>query len=174
MLWTIIFKTIIVHTLTYFIVGLLAYRFFNYKTFIADSASNMRPTTHPFVRAGVLFQPIRGFLFGIVFYLLSNVLFLQANGWLIMWVMLVVVGIFSPFAPAPASIEGFIYTQTHKGKSWLGLLEILLQSFLLSFITYYWVNHPTYFLLSWMLSVIFILALVLPIIGLLIVRKRKA
>jgi len=109
MFWTIIFKTVIVHTLTYFIVGLLSYKLFHYQTFIADSASNIRPATHPFVRAGVQFQPIRGFLFGIAFYLLSNVLFSQANGWLIMWVMLVVVGIFSPFAPAPASIEGFIY-----------------------------------------------------------------
>lgn len=162
-----------VHTVTYLIVGLLAYRLFNYKALIADSTSNMRPETHPLVRAGTLFQPIRGFLFGIVFYLLSSVLFSQANGWLVMWVMLVVVGIISTFAPAPCSIEGFIYTKMQGGRGWLGMLEILLQSFLLSFITYYWVNHPEHAWLTWTLYALFVIALVMPGLGLLAGKAKS-
>ncbi len=173
MFWTIIIKTIIVHTLTYFIVGLIAFKLFNYTAVLADPTHNMRPATHPLVRAGILFQPIRGFLFGIVFYLLSSILFLQANGWLIMWVMLIVVGILSTFSPAPASIEGFIYTKSAFGKNSFGILEILAQSFLLSFITYYWVNHPDIAWLSWTLSVLFIIALVLIVFGLLASKAKS-
>jgi len=174
MFWTIITKTIMVHTLTYFAIGLIAFKLFDYTAALADPNLNMRPTTHPLVRAGVLFQPVRGFLFGIVFYLLRNILFLQTNGWLIMWVMLIVVGILSTFAPASASIEGFIYTKSKFGKSSFGLLEILAQSFLLSLLTYYWVNHPDYTWLTWLISVLFIVALALPVLGLLASRANRS
>jgi len=79
MFWAIVTKSLMVHTLTYFLVGVAAYRLFRYKEVLADL--NMRPATHPLVRAGVLFHPVRGLLFGIVFYLLRDVLFIQPNGW---------------------------------------------------------------------------------------------
>jgi len=173
MFWAIITKTIIVHTLTYFIIGLIAFKVFNYTALLADPTHNMRQATHPLVRAGALFQPVRGFLFGIVFYLLRDILFLQTNGWLIMWIMLIIVGIFSTFAAAPGSIEGFIYTKSAFGKSSFGLLEILSQSLLLSFITYYWVNHPEYVWLTWLLSIIFVMTLILPALGLLASRANR-
>lgn len=173
LLWPIVYKTMIIHTLTYFIVGLIAFKLFNYTAVLSDASRNFRPVTHPLVRAGILFQPIRGFLFGIVFYLLRSVLFLQADGWLIIWVMLIVVGIISTFAPAPASIEGFIYTQVHRESGFLGLLEILLQSVLLSLITYYWVNHPEYSWLNWTLFVLFAITLILTALGLLASKAKS-
>ena len=169
MFWSIIIKSIVVHTLTYFVVGMAAYRLFRYKEVLADL--NMRPATHPLVRAGVLFQPVRGLLFGVVFYLLRDILFFQPNGWIVIWVMLVLIGIVSTFAPAQGSIEGLIYTQTQRTRSWLGLIEILVQSLLLSIITYYWVNYPAYGWLNWTLYSIFFLAMVLPLLGLLAGRK---
>ncbi len=165
----IVAKTVVVHTLTYFIVGFTAFRLFNYSAKFSDPAlsSIMRRTDDPLVQAGVLFQPIRGILFGIVFYLLREVLFQQSSGWLIMWIMLVVVGIISTFGPTPGSIEGLIYTRRSFRGLWGGLIEVLSQSFLLSTITYYWVNYPEQAWLTWTLEILFVIALILPALGLL-------
>ena len=173
MFWTIITKTVAAHTLTYFVAELISYKLFRYTALLADPGNTMRPATHPLVKAGVLFQPVRGFLFGIIFYLLRDVLFVEANGWLIMWAMLVFIGIFSTFAPAPGSIEGFIYTTSPLGKNRLGSIEILVQSLLLSLVTWYWVNHPDYEWLTWLMLILFIVSLILPAMGLLADRFQK-
>ena len=168
-LWGIAARTVVVHTITYFVVGLTAFKLFHYSTQFADPAlsSLMRQTDDPLVQAGVLFQPIRGILFGLVFYLLRDVLFQQSNGWLIMWITLVVIGIISTFGPTPGSIEGLIYTRLSIKGLWGGMVEVLAQSLLLSTITYYWVNHPEKTCLNWTLGILFIIALALPALGLL-------
>jgi hypothetical protein len=161
-------RTAVVHTLTYFAVGLLAFTVFDYSRRFAEPGLReyMRQTDHPLVMAGVLFQPIRGALFGIVFYLLRDVLF-RRRGWWVTWVSLVVIGIVSPFGPAPGSIEGLIYTKVSIGALWGGLVEVVVQSFLLSTLLFYWVNHPRKRWLSGLLIVLFIVALALPALGLL-------
>lgn len=166
----ILTKATVVHTLTYFLIGLLAYSLFNYSAELADPAlsSLMRPTDDPLVQAGVLLQPIRGILFGLVFYLLRDVFFNHKNGWLVMWITLVVVGIFSTFGPAPGSIEGLIYTKQAFSGLWGGLVEVLSQSFLLAVLSFYWVNHPEKRWINWVLGILFIIALLLPALGLLV------
>ena len=168
-LWGIAAKTVVVHTLTYFVVGLLAYSLFNYSAMLTDPtlSSFMRQTNDPIVRAGILFQPLRGVLFGLVFYLLRDVLFRQKNGWLITWIVLVVIGIFSTFAPAPSSIEGFIYTKLLSTSRWGGLIEILSQSFLLSVSIYYWVNHTGKRWLNWVMGTLFTIVLIIGALSLL-------
>jgi len=84
-----------------------------------------------------------------------------------MWITLVVVGIVSTFGPAPGSIEGLIYTKVSFSGLWGGLVEVLLQSFLLSVLTYYWVNHPEKRWLNWVFGVLFFIALILPVLGIL-------
>jgi hypothetical protein len=168
--WGITLKTIVVHTLTYFAVGLLAFTVFDYTTRFADPSLSglMRQTNDPLVAAGPLFQPIRGFMFGIVFYLLRDVLFRGRGGWSTMWIMLVLVGIFSTFGPTPGSVEGLIYTTLPIRGQLFGLIEVLLQSLLLSVVTTYWVTHPNVRWLNWVLGVLFIVALLLPATGLLL------
>jgi hypothetical protein len=168
--WGIILKTIVTHTVTYFFVGLLAFTVFDYTARFAGPGlrSLMRQTDHPLVAAGPLFQPIRGFLFGIVFYLLRDRLFRRGDGWLVAWIMLVVVGIFSTFGPAPGSIEGLIYTTLPIRGQLAGLSEVILQSLLLSIVTYYWVRHPESRWLNWGLGVLFFGVMLLPALGLLL------
>jgi hypothetical protein len=168
--WAITLKTIVVHTITYFAVGLFAFVVFDYSTRFADPSISclMRQTDDPLVAAGPLFQPIRGFLFGIVFYLLRDVLFRGRGGWFTMWVMLVLVGIFSTFGPTPGSVEGMIYTTLPIRGQLFGLIEVLLQSLLLSIVTTYWVSRPNLKWLSWVLGVLFIIVLLLPALGLLL------
>jgi hypothetical protein len=166
---SIALKTTIVHTVTYFVVGLIAFSLFDYSAEFADPALSflMRPTDDPLVQAGVLFQPIRGLLFGLVFYLLRDVLFRQKNGWLTTWITLVVIGIYSTFGTAPGSIEGLIYTKVSFSSLWGGGFEVLSQSLLLSVLSYYWVNHPEKKWLNWLFGILFFIALILPALGLL-------
>src|SRR5947199_255204 len=59
------------------------------------------PTDDPRGLAGPLFQPLRGLLFGLVFYALRPVVFRKPDGWLVLWLLLVVVGVLSTFGPSP-------------------------------------------------------------------------
>jgi hypothetical protein len=167
-------KTIVTHTVTYFIMGLLAYTLLDYTRFFAESSLNlmMRQTDDPWVMAGPLFQPIRGILFGIVFYLLREPFFAKKNGWLVMWIVLVVVGILGTFGPTPGSIEGMLYTVFPLWVHLKGLPEVLLQSLFLSLIVYYWVNNPQKRWLNWVMGVAFVILMSFPIIGLLVGSPR--
>jgi len=168
--WGITLKTMVVHTITYFVMGLLAFVLLDYSRKFAkpDLALFMRQTDDPWVMAGPLFQPLRGILFGMVFFLLRDILFGRKNGWLVMWIMLVVVGILSTFGPSPGSIEGMIYTIWPIWDHITGWPEVMLQALLLSVILYYWVNHPEKKWLNWVLGVVFFLMLFFPALGLMI------
>ncbi len=167
-------KTIVTHTVTYFIMGLLASSMLNYAGFFSQSSLNqmMRPTSEAWVMAGPLFQPIRGILFGLVFYLLREPFFGKKNGWLVMWFTLVVIGILGTFGPTPGSLEGMIYTIFPLGVHLRGLPEVLLQSLFLSLILFYWVNHPQKKWLSWVMGIAFVVLMALPILGLLVTQPK--
>ena len=169
--WGVTLKTAIVHTVTYFLMGMLAYFFFDYRTQYADTSLSllMRQTTEPMVMAGPLFQPIRGFLFGIAFYLLREVMFGKKNGWLIMWGVLIIIGILSPFGPAPGSIEGMIFTVLPLSAHFMGQPEIYLQSLLLSAGVFYWCRNPHKKWLNWVMGIALCLVMMFSTMGLLMV-----
>ncbi|MGA9522993.1 MAG: hypothetical protein WBV82_16110 [Myxococcaceae bacterium] len=165
----VIARSAVVHTVTYFLVGFAAYLVFDYATVFNEPglASYMRPTDDPLVRAGTLFQPLRGILFGLALYPLRSVLFERRNGWAVTWLVLVTIGIFSTFGPSPGSIEGFVYTTVPIGRQSWGLVEILVQSLLLSSLLFYWVRHPEKRWLSRVLVALFVVVMGLPALGLL-------
>ena len=163
-------KTVVVHTITYFAAGILAYTLGGYeKTFSEPPLSYlMRPTSDPLVMAGPLFQPIRGIIFGLALYPLRSVLFGQRRGWLILWWLLLALGVLSTFGPSPGSVEGLIYTIIPPLSQMLGLWEVLLQSLLFSFVLFYWVNNPGKRSLNWTLGAAFFIVMILPVLGLLV------
>lgn len=153
----VVLKSTIVHTATYFVMGLIAFYAFNYTESFQTGplALIMRPTTDPMVAAGPMFQPIRGALFGVVFYLLREVLFARNRGWLIMWVMLVIVGILSTFGPTPGSIEAAIYTRFTVSTLYdISLIEVYGQALLLSLGVFFWVRNPGNRWLVWGFSIV--------------------
>ena len=164
----IVVKTAVTHTVTYFIMGLLAVIIFDYAHLYADTSLNllMRPINEPLVMAGPLFQPIRGALFGLVFYLLREPLFGKQNGWLVLWALLGVIGIAGTFGPAPGSIEGLIYTILPLRVHLKGLPEVVIQALFLSGMLYYWVNHRAKKWLNWVMGTGFFIVLLLPSLGL--------
>ena len=166
---SLLVKTVVVHTVTYFIAGVLAYTINDYQTAYARPPLSfiMRPTTDAVVMAGPLFQPIRGIIFALALYPLRAVLFEQRRGWLILWWLLLALGVLSTFGPAFGSVEGLIYTVVPPGTQILGLWEVVLQSLLLSLILYHWVRGPRRRWLDWALGVAFVLVMLLPVLGLL-------
>jgi hypothetical protein len=160
-------KTTVVHTVTYFIVGAISFLLLDYSARYADPVVSrlMRQTDHPLVAAGTMFQLLRGFLFGIVFYLLRDLVFPKKYGWLTMWLVLVIVGILSPFAAAPSSIEGMLYTVLPLWFHISNFPEILVQSGVLAWLTYYWVNHPEKKWLNWVLGIILVIVLLFSVLG---------
>jgi hypothetical protein len=164
-------KAIVAHTLTYFLIGFLAFTIFDYAGQFAQEEVRtwMRQTDDPLVALGPALQPIRGILFALAFYPLREVLFKKRNGWLITWWLLVALGIFSTFGPTPGSVEGLIYlAPSSSGFFSGGLLEILTQSFLFSALLYYWVQHPEKRWMNWLLGILFVLAVLMSVMGYLV------
>lgn len=162
-------KASVIHTVTYFIVGLISFLWLDYSAKFADPtvANLMRQTDHPLVAAGPVFQILRGFLFGIVFYALRDVIFPRKRGWLTLWLVLIIVGVLSAFGPTPGSIEGMIYTVLPTWFHLVGLPEVFIQSGLLAFLTYYWVNHPEKKWLAWLFGAVFVVVILLSLLGIL-------
>ena len=160
-------KTVVVHTVTYFIMGLLALTFLEYRTAFAEPITReyMRQVNDPIVALGPALQFIRGILFALAFYPLREILFGRKNGWLITWLLLVMLGILSTFAAAPGSVEGLLYTKMPVSIQISGWLEIVTQALLLSAILYYWVNHPKQKWLAWVLGAIYVLVIIFSILG---------
>lgn len=163
-------KTVVVHTITYFGAGVLAYTLGGYEESFSRPPLSylMRPTSDPLVMAGPLFQPVRGVIFALAFYPLRTVLFAGRRGWLTLWWLLLALGVLSTFGPSPGSVEGLIYTIIPPLGQILGLWEVLLQSLLFSVVLSYWVNHPGERWLNWTLGVAFSIVMILPVLGLLV------
>ncbi|MCG3154635.1 MAG: hypothetical protein DKINENOH_01229 [bacterium] len=167
---TLAIKTIVVHTITYFLMGILASTFLNYAERFArpEMACWMRQLDDPLIMAGPLLQPIRGLIFALAFYPLREILFGRKNGWLILWWLLAALGILSTFGPPPGSIEGMIYTRIPILDQLVGWLEVVPQALLLSVILFHWVNHPEKKWLNWVMGAVFFVMILMPVAGLLL------
>ena len=159
-------KTVVCHTVTYFVMGVLAFHFLHYADLINKPNSGMRSTTDPLVLFGPALQIVRGVLFASVFYPLREILFERRNGWLLIAWMLIGIGILGTFAAPPGSLEGFIYTTVPIRSQLRGYLEIVPQALLLSALLYYWVRHPGKTWLNWVLGFVYSICLLLPVLGL--------
>jgi hypothetical protein len=162
-------RTIVVHTVSYVIMGILAASFLDYESVLArpDMACWMRQMSDPMIMAGPLFQPIRGLIFALAIYPLREVIFSRRHGWLLLFWMLVALGIMSTFGPTPGSLEGLVYTVIPVRNQLMGYLEVVPQAFLLAFGVVYWVSHSEKVWLTWVLVAAFVAAMGLPLLGLL-------
>jgi hypothetical protein len=149
--------------------GVLALFVFDYARLFAETDLRflMRPITDPLAMAGPLLQPIRGLFFGALLFMLRETFFTTPWGWLRLWLVLVVSGIFGVPGPAPGSLEGMIYTKIPLWVQLKGLPEVVLQTLVFSGFLCYWVDHPENRWLSWCLGVVFAVVYVLSALGLL-------
>lgn len=135
-------KVIITHTITYFVLGIIMSRVFNYdllfqKEIIRDF---MRSINSTYVLAGPFLQPLRGILFTIGIWPIRSLVFNKKYGWLILWNIIIIFGILSTPAAAPCSVEGLLYSRLPIWFHLIGLPEILIQTLFFSLTLTWWVN----------------------------------
>jgi hypothetical protein len=164
-------KTVVCHTITYFLMGMLAFHFLHYADLLNNPNSGMRSTTEPLLLLGPALQVVRGVLFASIFYLFRDQLFGRKNGWLKMSWLLIGIGILGTFAAPPGSLEGFIYTTVPVATQLRGYLEIVPQALLLSALLCFWVNHAGKRSMSWVLSAAYAVCVALPLLGFLTPKR---
>ena len=133
-----ILKVTIIHVVTYIICGMLSMTLFDYQSSVEQLG--MRDTNSLIVGLAPVFQIFRGLLFGVVLWMIRDVFLSKKNGWLIIWVIILILGVFNTPATAPGSIEYFIYCEPAAGTLKIelgGLLEILMQTCLFSILSFY-------------------------------------
>jgi hypothetical protein len=164
----IVVKTIVSHTVTYFVAGVTAFLFFDYPRLIAETAlgAAMRPLSHPLVLAGPVLQPVRGLLFGLVFYMLREPFFGAPTGWLRIWMVLAGFGILGTFGAPPGSLEGVIYSVLPISIHLMLLTEVLVQSLVLSWLVFNWVTRPRRWL-TWTMGAAFVAVVLFSLLSLL-------
>ena len=122
-------KVALIHTLTYFVFGLLFSNIFDYSTIYSYNVVNnfMRNFDSPLILLGPFLQPIRAIFIAIALYPIRNIIAAKL-GFLKLWIILVFIGIIATPAAAPSSLEGIIYTQLPIEYHLISLPELLLQT----------------------------------------------
>jgi hypothetical protein len=133
-------RVIVVHTLTYFIFGILMSNVFDYGEIF--SREIIRDYMLPFdghnVILGPFLQPVRGLIFAIGLWPIRGFLLEKKCGWLILWGLLVTIGILSTPAAAPSSIEGMLYSKLPMWYHLMGFPEVTLQTLVFSIWLVWW------------------------------------
>lgn len=133
-------KVALVHTVTYFVFGLIMSNLFDYGRLFQQEIIRdfMRPIDSSSVFLGPLVQPIRGLLFALGLWPIRRTIVENKHGWLILWGIFVIFGILGTPAAAPSSLEGVIYSKLPLWYHLIGLPEILLQTLAFSLILVWW------------------------------------
>jgi len=130
-------KVIVVHVITYTIVTILAMPLtFDYAESIVE-LMGFRPLDEISMGMVLIGQIIRGVLLGIVIWLIKDSIIGKKWGWLKLWAILVILGIFNTYGPAHGSIQGLIYLAPIEDmpvSMSLGMLEVLAQPLLFSIV----------------------------------------
>lgn len=133
-------KVALVHTVTYFVFGLIMSNLFDYGRLFQQEIIRdfMRPIDSPSAFLGPLVQPLRGLLFALGLWPIRRTIVESKRGWLILWGIFVIFGILGTPAAAPSSLEGLIYSKLPLWYHLIGLPEILLQTLTFSLILVWW------------------------------------
>lgn len=135
--FTIFFiKVLVIHTFTYAVFGILFSNILDYSAVYSMEGviSFMKGFDSVWIILGPFLQPIRALIFAIVLYPLRETLRNSRLGWLALWGIFVGIGIIGTPSAAPGSIEGIIYTKLPIEFQLIGLPEVILQTFVFSFL----------------------------------------
>ncbi|MEA1897336.1 MAG: hypothetical protein U9N53_06690, partial [Bacteroidota bacterium] len=131
------------HTIAYFIAGIFALVFMDYKEqFGSDFMSVlMRPIESPWVAVGPGLQVIRGVIVALVLLPFKDI-FINRYGWLKLAALILGLSYFATLGPVFGSFDGYLYTKIPLQYHLLGLPETLIYTFLFAFIIYVWYKMP--------------------------------
>ncbi|MCL2035302.1 MAG: hypothetical protein FWG94_11335 [Oscillospiraceae bacterium] len=134
-------KVVFTHVITYCVCGMIAYKVNNYKELLESNKwfENWRSQDSLIFKLSPVIQIFRGILFGIVLLIIKDVVIDTNFGFLKLFLILAIIGLFNVYSPAPASIEGFIYIDSKDDNTTLrqsigSIMEILIQILIFSII----------------------------------------
>lgn len=106
-------KTAAAHIVTYFLCGLIFSALFDYEALFKLGTAQyfMRDAYGISSLIGPIAQIVRGILYGAILLLFRDSFLEKPHAWLRLWAVVAGLGIICPSSPAPASIEGVIYSQ---------------------------------------------------------------
>jgi hypothetical protein len=133
-------KVIILHTVTYFVAGIISATLNDYESVFQMPVVNgfMRSFNSKWVLCGPLFQPLRGLVYALGLWPFRTFILSKKHGWLYIWSLFVVFAIIGTSGAAPGSMEGIIFTQLPLWFHFIGMPEILLQTLAFSLLLFYW------------------------------------
>lgn len=123
-------KAALLHVITYLICGLV----FSSLLSMGNVKYFMRDTSSTSSLIGPLVQIFRGILTGGILYLIKDSIFEKKAAFLRLWTIVAGLGIICTYAPAPFSIEGFVYSQMPLEFQLKIAPELLVQTLLFSFL----------------------------------------
>ena len=137
-------RTASVHMVSYFLAGIFALLFMNYKElFKADSfALLMKPVESPVVALGPALQIIQGLVLSLFLYPFRSVFLSSKRGWALLLLLIAGFSIFAPEIPGPGTFEGLVYTKIPLVYHLLSLPETLVYSLLFSGLLFLWYKKP--------------------------------
>ena len=105
-------RIVAAHVIAYFIAGILAQQVLHYGYWFSNGVLSlfMRPTSAPIIAIGPCFQVLRGIIMALVFLPFRKIITEGKYGFLKMGFLILGLSVFSTFAAATGSVDGFIYT----------------------------------------------------------------
>ena len=166
-----VWRVTAVHSITYFICGLVAANLLNYKkNFLL--IEYLKPLDSPIITLGSILQIVRGLIIGLILWPFQSIILSGDYGWLKLFLLIFGLSIVSASSPAPGSFEGFIYMKIPFKRQLIGLPEIIVQAFLFSLLFTLWYKYP-----SWYLNVIAVILLIIlafiSIAGFMIYKNKQ-
>ena len=155
---TFIWRVASIHTIAYFIAGIFALLFMNYKGHFASDIMSviMRPIDSPWVALGSGLQLIRGIIIALVLLPFKEIV-ISKNGWIKLLGLVLGLSYISTIGPTFGSFEGYIYTKIPLQYHLLGIPETLLYVLLFSLPLFVWYKKP---IKVWNIIVIILVVLI--------------
>ncbi len=138
-----IWRVASIHTIAYFIAGIFAVLFMNYREQFASETMSaiMRPVDSPLVALGPGLQIFRGIIIALVLFPFKDTL-TSENGWIKLLFLILGLSYISTIGPTFGSFDGYIYTKVALQYHLLGIPETLIYVFLFSFFLISWFRKP--------------------------------
>jgi len=137
-------RVVALHTIAYFIAGILALIFMGYKELFSSDvlSSLMRPVDSAMVAIGPSLQIILGLFMSLFLFPFRSIFLEKKNGWVYLFFLITGFTLFAPQLPGPGSFEGVLYTILPWQAHLIGLPEMLIYSALFSVGIVWWYKKP--------------------------------
>ncbi len=134
-----VFRIAVSHTIAYFLAGIFALAFMNYKEHFSSDTMGilMHPVDFPIVALGPALNIFRGIILGLILLSIQSVI-LGDKGFLKLAILTLGLSLISTIGPTPGSFDGYIYTKLPTEYHLLGIPEALLYVVVFTSIPYFW------------------------------------